>query len=167
MYLRARAWAIFRCGPCNAATLSRSWPLQVWKQKPIVTPAWLGPPPAQAHQHRIVRFLSCPPRKQPLDEAVAESLARDSGDVPGVELLQPSKAGRFFVDTASQEHSNSGAGSGREARPARSLSADLAGVSLPKSGGRTTTRHSSGEKVTQRRGKHKPIVLLSIEMVRS
>lgn len=70
MCLRARTWAIFRCGPCNAARLSCSWPLQLWKQKPIVSPAWLS-------AHRLCWWAwaessdsrPCPPRKQPLDEA--------------------------------------------------------------------------------------------------
>lgn len=67
--------AIFRCGPCNAARLSCSWPLQVWSgsKKPIVTAALLGPPPvlvARAespdsctHAHRG----SSPWTKQPLN----------------------------------------------------------------------------------------------------
>lgn len=174
MFSRARrAWAIFRCGPCNAARLSCSWPLQVWKQKPIVTPAWLGPPPAPVGLGRIVGFLSlstkgtAPGRwtQQPRNL----SLERDSGDVHGVELLQPSKAGRFLVETASQpaqEHSNSRAGSGGGARPARSLC--RLGRRLTAQVGRPHDEAAlQRREITQRRGKHKPMVLLSMEMVRS
>lgn len=78
----------------------------------------LGPPPVLVGLGRIVRFSAMSTEETAPGRSSAESLARDSGDVLGVELLQPSKAGRFFVETASQEHSNSGAGSsGGSSRP--------------------------------------------------
>lgn len=84
----------------------------------------------------------------------------------GVELLQPSKAGRFFVETASQEHSNSGTASSGEAVPP-GVPADLAGVSLPKVGRPHNDASLQRREIAQRRGKQSPIVLFSMEIVRS
>lgn len=81
----------------------------------------LGPPPVLVGFGRIVRFSAMSTEETAPGRSSAESLAGDSGDVLGVELLQPSKAGRFFVETASQEHSNSGAGSSGGLVPPGSL----------------------------------------------